>query len=252
MSFWDHVNDLRNVLVKILIILVVTFVLTANFAEEIIKWILIPIQSTLSSGQSGMIVYHGIFEKALVQVDVTIWWSILFSSPFWFYQVWCFIKPGLHSHEVRAIRPFMIFGWFLFIAGFLLGYYFALPAVFSFLHAIGSLDVQANINLRDYVSTASKILVLIGILFQVPNIILILGFMGIVTKQSLRALRRYIYIGLAVFAAICSPPDVISMVAVWVPMCILFEVGVLLVAWIVHPYLKKVHLGEHEGDYDHE
>ena len=75
-----------------------------------------------------------------------------------------------------------------------------------------------------------------------PNILLILGFMGIVTKQSLRKMRRYIYVGLAIFAAIFSPPDVISMVAVWFPCCVLFEVGVLLVAWVVHPYLQGVHI----------
>lgn len=245
MSFWDHVEDLRKILFRIVIILVIAFAVTTSFVDQITQWLLVPMRDSLNGGIApGTIVYHSVFEKAWVQLDVAIWWSILFSSPFWFYQVWSFIRPGLHSHEVRAIRPFMILGWLLFVAGFLCGYYFALPAIFKFLQGVGIGGIEANINFRDYISTASKILIFLGLLFQVPNIILILGFMGIVTKQSLRALRRYIYVGLAVFAAVCSPPDIISMLAVWIPCIILFEVGVLLVAWIVHPYLRKVHIKE--------
>lgn len=169
----------------------------------------------------------------------------MFSSPFWFYQVWSFIRPGLHEHEVRAVKPFMIIGWILFVCGMsLVIMLLSLLCLISYQALMG--DIRANINLRDYVSTSSQILVFCGFIFQVPNILLILGFMGIVTKQSLRALRRYIYVGLAVFAAIASPPDVISMLAVWIPCCALFEIGVLLVAWVVHPYLHRHHMKDHK------
>ena len=242
MSFWEHIEDLRKVVMRIVWILVIAFVFTTYFVDEITEWLLQPIRQSLVDTHAGVLVYHSIFEKAWVQVDVSIWWAIMFSSPFWFYQVWSFIRPGLHAHEVRAVKPFMIIGWLLFIAGMAFGYYVAFPFVFNFLASVGVKDIQANINLRDYVSTTSQILVFLGFIFQVPNILLILGFMGIVTKQSLRSMRRYVYVGLSVFAAIFSPPDVISMISVWIPCCILFEVGVLLVAWIVHPYLKGVHL----------
>jgi sec-independent protein translocase protein TatC len=189
-----------------------------------------------------MLVYHSIFEKAWVQVDVSIWWAIMISSPFWFHQIWTFIRPGLHPHEVRAVKPFMILGWLLFLAGMAFGYFIAFPVVFKFLSSVGAKDIQANISLRDYISSSSQILLFLGFIFQVPNILLILGFMGIVTKQSLKKMRRYIYVGLAVFAAIASPPDVISMIAVWIPCLALFEIGVLLVSLVVHPYLHSVHI----------
>ena len=242
MSFWEHVEELRKVIVKILWILGLSFVFTTYFVDDITEWLLKPIRLSLHDTHSGVLVYHSIFEKAWVQVDVSIWWAIMISSPFWFYQIWSFIKPGLHLHEERAVKPFMILGWILFISGMAFGYYIAFPAVFKFLTTIGVGDIQANINLRDYISTSSQILLFLGIVFQVPNILLILGFMGIVTKQSLHRLRRYIYVGLAVFAAIFSPPDVISMLAVWIPCCLLFEIGVLLVALVVHPYLYRVHM----------
>lgn len=242
MSFWEHVEDLRKVIMKIVWILVIAFVLTTYFVDDITEYLLLPMRNSLHDTKSGILVYHSIFEKAWVQVDVSIWWAIMISSPFWFYQIWNFIRPGLHPHEVRAVKPFMILGWLLFLGGMAFGYYIAFPFVFKFLSAIGAKDIQANINLRDYISTSSQILLFLGFIFQVPNILLILGFMGIVTKQSLRKMRRYIYVGLAVFSAVFSPPDVVSMIAVWLPCCALFEIGVLLVAWVVHPYLHGVHI----------
>lgn len=248
MSFWEHVEELRKVIMRIVWILIISFTVTTYFVDDITEWLLKPIRQSLAESHSGVLVYHSVFEKAWVQVDVAIWWAIMFSSPFWFYQIWSFIRPGLHKHEVRAVKPFMILGWLLFIAGMAFGYYIAFPAVFSFLAKVGVGNIEANINLRDYVSTSSQILLFLGLIFQVPNILLILGFMGIVTKQSLRGLRRYIYVGLAVFAAIASPPDVISMLAVWIPCCALFEIGVLLVALVVHPYLHSVHMKENKNE----
>lgn len=229
---------------RIVAILGVSFLLTTYFVDDITEFLLKPLRAALVDTKSGVIVYHSVFEKAWVQVDVAIWWAIMLSSPLWFYQVWKFIRPGLHPHEIRAVKPFMIVGAFLFLAGMAFGYYVAFPWGFKFLAMMGAQDVEANINLRDYISTASQILLFLGLIFQFPNIMLILGFMGLVTKQLLRKFRRYVYVSLAVVAAILSPPDVISMLSVWIPLCVLYEIGVLAVAWIVHPYLYKVHMGE--------
>lgn len=244
MSFWEHVEELRKILMRIVIILVVAFCITTYFADHITEYLLAPLRATLADTKAGVIVYHNIFEKTLVQLDVSIWWAIMFSSPIWFFQVWAFIRPGLHAHEIKAVKPFMVFGWLLFVTGMAFGYYVVFPFGFKLLSMYGVSNVEANISLRDYVSMASKILLLLGVLFQFPNVLLILGFMGLVTKQLLRKFRRMVYVILAVAAAIFSPPDIMSMMAVWIPLCILYEVGIILVAWIVHPYLRKVHIKE--------
>ncbi len=242
MSFWEHLEELRKMVMRILAVLGVTFLVTTVYVDHITEWLLKPLRDSLQDTKAGVIVYHSIFEKAWVQVDVSIWWAIMISSPIWFYQIWRFIKPGLHVHEIRAVRPFMILGAMLFLGGMAFGYYVAFPFGFKFLSMMGVTDVQANINLRDYITTSSQILLFLGLIFQFPNLLLILGFMGLVTKQMLRKFRRFVYVGLSLVAAIFSPPDVISMLSVWVPLCLLYEVGVLAVALVVHPYLFRVHM----------
>ena len=242
MSFWEHIEELRKMVIKIVAILGVSFLIASFYVDQITEWLLKPLRDSLHDSKAGIIVYHSIFEKAWVQVDVSIWWAIMISSPLWFYQIWRFIKPGLHPHEIRSVKPFMFLGLLLFLGGMAFGYYIAFPFGFKFLSMLGVGDVQANINLRDYISSASMILLFLGLIFQFPNLLLILGFMGLVTKQMLRKFRRYVYVGLSIIAAIMSPPDVISMISVWIPLVILYEVGVLAVAWIVHPYLYSVHM----------
>jgi sec-independent protein translocase protein TatC len=137
-------------------------------------------------------------------------------------------------------------GFVLFWAGVLFCYYVVFPLTFNLLMDLGVSDVTAAISLQEYLITASKVLVFFGLAFQLPNVLLILGFMGIVTKYSLRTMRRYVYVGLSVAAAILTPPDVVSMMVVWVPMVVLYELGILAVSVIVHPYLARQHLGENK------
>ena len=105
----------------------------------------------------------------------------------------------------------------------------------------GVSEVSATISLKDYLVLASKVLVFLGVIFQLPNILLILGFMGIVTKYSLRGMRSYVYVGFAILSSILTPPDIITMMGLWVPLVALFEIGIIAVALVVHPYLARQH-----------
>jgi len=237
----DHLEELRTRVIRVVIILVVSFSLCYGLASQISEFLLIPLREAL--GPNGKVVFTGLLDKVLAELQISFWSCVFFASPFWFRELWLFIKPGLYEDEIRAIRPFIFVGFALFLCGVAFGYYVVFPFTFQTIMSYGVQNIEAMLSLKDYLLLASQILVFLGILFQLPNVMLILGFMGVVTKYSLRSWRRYMAVIFAVSAAILTPPDVLSMMCVWIPMMVLYEIGILAVAWIVHPYLHKKHLG---------
>jgi sec-independent protein translocase protein TatC len=243
MSFMEHLEEFRTRLIRTLMIMIVSFSICYSYSSAISEFLLIPLREAI--GNSGKIIFTGLFDKVMAELQMALWSSIFLASPFWFREVWLFIKPGLYEKEIRAIRPFIVLGFILFLCGASFGYYILFPFTFKTLMSYGVQNVEAMLNLQEYLLLASKILVFLGILFQLPNVILILGFMGLVTKYSLRSWRRYMAVIFAVAAAIITPTtDILSMICVWGPMMVLYEIGIFGVAWIVHPYLKKKHMGE--------
>lgn len=240
MSFTEHLEELRKTLIRVVIILGVSFFACYGQGEYISEFLLVPLRDSLSK-DIGQIVYLGLLDKVLSQLQVAFWTSIIISSPLWFYQIWKFVKPGLYKHEVKAVRPFLIVGFFLFWLGIAFGYYLVFPLTFQTLLSFGVQNVTASISLKEYLVLISKVLVFLGMVFQLPNVMLILGFMGLVTKYSLREMRSYIYVGFAVLSAILTPPDPYTMLGLWIPLVLLFEVGIWVVAIIVHPYLARQH-----------
>lgn len=244
MTISEHLEELRSTMMRVFVILIVAFFVSYHFGAELSELLLRPMRETLVDQKLGQIVYLGIFDKILSQLQVAFWSAVLISAPLWFIEVWRFVRPGLYQHEAKIIKPFIFFGFILFLAGVAFGYFLVFPLTFQVLLQFGVQDVVATISLKDYLVTTSKILVLLGLVFQLPNIMLILGFMGLVTKYSLREKRRYIYVGFAILAAVLTPPDPYTMLALWIPLVILFEMGIWAVAIIVHPWLRKKTMGE--------
>lgn len=227
-------------MVKVVAILAVSFIVCYAQADVISEVLLTPLRGALKN-EGGQIIYLGLLDKVLSQFQVAFWSSVIVSSPLWFWQLWKFIKPGLYEHEAKGVKPFIIVGFVLFWLGIAFGYFLVFPLTFETLMGFGVSNVTATISLKEYLVLASKVLVFLGIIFQLPNLLLILGFMGLVTKYSLRSVRSYVYVGFAALSAILTPPDIITMLGLWVPLTVLFEVGILAVALVVHPYLERHH-----------
>ncbi len=243
MSLMEHLEELRTTLIRVMVIVLVTFVLSYSFGEYISEFLLKPLRSVLQNSGSGQIVYLGLLDKVISQLQLAFWSSTVLSSPLWFFEIWRFLKPALYDHESKVIKPFIVVGFLLFITGVCFAYFVVFPLTFKLLLDFGVGDVAASISLKDYIVLSSKALLFFGVAFQLPNVTLILGFMGLVTKYSLREMRRYVFTGFAVASAMITPPDIVSMVGLWLPLIVLYELGILAVAAIVHPYLEKQHMG---------
>ncbi len=241
MGLIDHLEELRTALIKVFVIILVSFIVCYGLGDQIQEILLRPLRMALGS-DGGKVVYLGLLDKVLSQFQVSFYSSVILSCPLWFYQVWKFISPGLYDHEKKAVRPFIVIGLFLFALGVAFGYFVVFPLTFETLLGFGVQNVEATIGLKDYLVLSSKVLVFLGLIFQLPNVMLILGFMGIVTKQSLSNMRRYVYVAFAIVSAMLTPPDVITMMGLWVPLVCLFEAGIWAVALIVHPYLARHHM----------
>lgn len=239
MPLVEHLEELRGTVVRIALILLAAFAACYALGDRITGLLLKPLLAALEDGGGGRVVHLGVLDKVLARLQVAFWSSIVVSCPLWFHQVWLFVRPGLHEHEARAVRPFLVLGLLLFCAGVAFGYFLVFPLAFRVLLDFGAADVEAAIGLRDHIVLSSKALVFLGLAFQFPNVLLVLGFMGLVTRDGLRARRRYVHFGLALLSAALTPPDPYTMLGLWAPLALLFEAGVLAVALVVHPWRRR-------------
>ena len=237
MSLTDHLSELRTRVIRIVLIIIATFFVCYHFGPQIQEFLLIPLKDAL--GSEGKVVFIQLLDKILTQFQLAFWSSIIVSSPLWFSQIWFFIKPGLYENEVKLIRPFLFLSFLLFWAGVCFGYYIVFPNTFEIFLNFGVQNIDATLNLKDYIVLSLKILVFLGIIFQLPNIILILGFMGVVDSKKLKQIRPYVVTGFAVLSAILTPPDPVTMLALLVPLAGLYELGIWTVFFIVDPIMKR-------------
>ena len=237
MALTDHLAELRKRVIRIVIILFITFFVCYHFGDKLQEYLLIPLREAL--GSDGKVVFLGLLDKVLAQFQLSFWCAIIFSSPLWFYELWAFIKPGLYDKEIKVIRPFIFFGFVLFCLGICFGYFIVFPFTFGTILEFGISGIEATMSLRDYIVLSSKVLVFLGILFQLPNILLILGFMGVVNSKKLGSVRKYVITGFAILSAVLTPPDPITMMALWIPMVLLYELGIWAVFFIVDPFKKR-------------
>ncbi len=237
MALTDHLTELRTRVIRVVLILFVAFGICYHFGEQIQNILLAPLREAL--GSDGKVVFIGLLDKILAQFQLSFWSAIIFSSPLWFTQIWLFIRPGLYDKEAKIIMPFLFFSFVLFWLGICFGYFIVFPYTFETILNFGVQGVEATMSLKDYIVLSSKVLVFLGLLFQLPNIMLILGFMGIVDSKKLSEIRPYVLTGFAFLSALMTPPDPITMMALWIPLVILYELGLLTVRFLADPFTKK-------------
>lgn len=225
-SLYEHLSDLRKCLINCVWILLIATGICYGFSEKIFDFVREPIRPYLPDG--GLI-YTGPLDKFIAHLKLSLVCGILISCPFWLYQVWNFIAPGLYSKERKYTLGFIVSGTGLFVLGAAFSYWIALPMAFKFLMTFGGDIDKPMISIDQYMGFFTQLCLMFGVAFELPLVIVVLGMMGIVSQSFLRKNRRYAIMTIAVIAAIITPPDLLSMVMMLAPMWVLYEAAVLIV-----------------------
>lgn len=242
-SLFEHLAELRIRLVYSAYILIVATGICYGFSEHIFNFIRAPIQPYLPGG--GLI-YTGPLDKFLAHIKIAFVCGIIISCPLWLYQVWKFVAPGLYQREKKYTFGFIISGTLLFLLGAAFSYWVVLPMAFHFLMNFGGNIDKPMISIDQYLGFFTQMCLMFGVSFELPLIISILGMMGIVSQKFLKEKRRYAIMGLAIAAAIITPPDLMSMLMMLVPMIALYEIGVLVVGIFERSRAAEARVNERE------
>jgi sec-independent protein translocase protein TatC len=218
MSFLDHLEELRSRLFVILGTMGCCFLALYPFAERLLIILRKPMQEQLYMVTPT--------EAFVVYLKLSLFGAIVVSLPMTLYQLWAFIAPGLYVKEKRYAAPFVIFGMIFFGIGGVFAYTVILPFGLKFLLGYGGQLIKPIISVTNYISFVTTTILVFGVVFELPLIIVFLARMGIVTPDMLRKNRKYAILGAFIVGAILTPPDVFSQILLSVPLVILYEVSI--------------------------
>ncbi|MBY0574710.1 MAG: twin-arginine translocase subunit TatC [Undibacterium sp.] len=227
-SFISHLVELRDRLVKATLgILVVCALLFAwPGPTAIYDYIAQPMLASLPPG--AKLIAVGVVSSFMVPMKLTLLLAFMLALPWVLYQAWAFIAPGLYAHEKRLIAPLVISSSLLFVAGVAFCYFLVFGRVFKFIADFAPSSITVSPDIENYLDFIMSMCFAFGMAFEVPIVVLVLVRTGMVTVEKLKAIRSYVIVGVTAIAAVVTPPDLMSMVSLAVPMCLLYEIGLLL------------------------
>lgn len=251
MTFWEHLDELRGSLIKMVVAVVVCAVIAFFFKNELFDIILAPqdsgfityrlleqiAASLFSDGLSDVgawdvqLINIGLARQFLLHVKASVCAGILLTSPYLIYLLFHFISPALYTHERKYAIRLVVSGYIMFMLGVLLSYYLIFPLIFRFLGTYQVSDVVANtVTIDSYMETLMTVSLSMGIVFEIPVICWVLGRMGFINAALMGHYRRHVIVVLLIIAAIITPTsDVFTLMLVALPMWLLYEVSILIV-----------------------
>ena len=232
MPLLEHLVELRMRLIYALCGFMFCFFIAFYFADSIFGFLVEPLAAQMDRANARMI-YTALHEAFFTYVKVAFFAAAFVSFPLISAQIWLFVAPGLYKHEKGAFLPFLIATPVLFFAGGALVYYFIFPLAWEFFLNFqtaggpGSLPIQVEPKVDQYLSLVMQLIFAFGLGFELPVFLMLLARVGIVTADGLAEKRRYAIVGVFVFAAVLTPPDVISQIGLAVPILLLYEVSIV-------------------------
>ena len=229
---WEHLEELRTRLVRVTIALLITTIIAYQYAEKLVRWLEAPLLKALPPDQA-FLYFTGIADKFFAYVKVSFVAGLAIASPYLLMQLWGFVAPALEQKERKLVVPFTVFGTLALVAGIAFGYFVVLPTGYHFLIHFGSPHEKPLITMSEYFSLTLKLLLALGLVFEVPVVMGLLARFGVIQADTLRRVRKQAIVVNAIVAAVLTPtPDAFTMMLVLVPLLLLYELGIAVVAWM--------------------
>jgi len=229
MTFLEHLEELRQRLVRTCVYLALGFAACWGFREQIFHFMVQPMRA---AGFKDKFIFTGPAEALMLYMKMAFFVGIFLAAPLILWEIWGFIAPGLYKNEKKWAVPFIGMGTFFFAGGALFGHYFLFPLTFQFLYTFGGEDMQFMPRIGEYWSFYSWFLLGLGLVFQIPVVIFVLARLGLVSAAFLLRMWKWAVLGSFVLSAVITPtPDIVTQTALAGPMVGLYLLGVLI-AWV--------------------
>lgn len=227
----DHLIELRTRLLRCVVYFAVAFAIAFSQAGRVFDFLVQPLVT--ASGTGAKLIYTKLYEAFFVEIKVAAFAGICLAFPFIANELWRFVAPGLYQREQKALLPFLVATPVLFTAGAALAYYVVMPTAFRFflgfqqLGGVGGIDRQALPAMGEYLDLVTSMILAFGIAFLLPVLLMLLERAGIITRRQLIDGRRYAVVAAVIVAAVLTPPDLWSQIALAIPLMLLYEISII-------------------------
>ncbi len=249
-TFISHLIELRTRLVRAIVAVLGIFLIVAYWTKDIYSFLAKPLLAVLPAGAS--MIATDVTTTFFVPVKVAMLVAFMIALPYVLYQMWAFVAPGLYQHEKRLVVPLLVSSTLLFFIGMAFAYFLVFPMAFKFFADFTPVGVTMATDIDKYFNFVLTMFVVFGIAFEVPVVEVMLVKIGMVTVQQLKEIRRYVVVAIFVVAAIVTPPDVFSQLALAIPLCILYELGIILSGIIGKPLPEEKKSALTDAELDRE
>jgi sec-independent protein translocase protein TatC len=240
--FVTHLVELRDRLIRAVIAIGVCFAVLAFWPGPGALYDLLaqPLVAHLPAGTK--LIATNVISPFIVPLKITLMAAFMLALPVVLYQLWAFIAPGLYTHEKKLVLPLVVSSTLLFLVGVAFCYFFVFGKVFTFIQSFAPKSITPAPDIEAYLSFVLTMFIAFGAAFEVPIVVVVLARMGLVSIDKLKSFRAYFIVLAFIVAAVITPPDIVSQLALALPMCLLYEVGI----WSAQVFIKHTQAPEEE------
>ena len=228
----SHLLELRDRVLRAFLAVLVAFLPCAFYSNKIFSFIAQPLLAKLPKDSS--LIATSVISPFMTPFKLSFFVGLFIAMPVVLYQAWAFVAPGLYSHEKKLVLPLVISSTVLFFVGVAFCYFFVFGQVFKFIQSFAPKSITAAPDIEAYLSFVMTMFIAFGAAFEVPVVVVVLARVGLVSVEKLRQFRSYFIVIAFIIAAVITPPDIVSQLALAIPMCLLYEAGI----WAAQIFIK--------------